>query len=81
MKQKTVPSPAAILVTPGQVKAYRLRRGWHQTTAALRWGVSERTVRRWETGESYPPPLVCEMILGRQPPPTLTVSLARRPRR
>jgi transcriptional regulator with XRE-family HTH domain len=82
MKKRKVVSAGAVLVTPWDIRGWRLRRGWYQSTVATRFGVSTRTVSRWESGASYPPPLVCETVakdLG-HPLPTIVMSLARAPR-
>lgn len=81
-RSKRVPVSGAVTLTPSQIKAWRVTSGYYQSTMALRFGVSTRTVSRWETGASYPPPPVCEAIargLG-MAVPFIRVSLAHTPR-
>lgn len=81
-RKPRVPVPGAITLTPDAIRQWRLSKGWHQSTAALRLGVSTRTIARWEAGDSYPHPGACEVMARglHQTVPTITVTLAQRPR-
>lgn len=44
------------------LRAWRLEQGLSQNQAALMFGVNLRSFRRWESGESFPPPSVMANI-------------------
>jgi DNA-binding transcriptional regulator YiaG len=46
-----------------QIVAHRKSEGLSQSQAAEDWGVSVRTLQKWEIGESCPSPFIAKCIL------------------
>ncbi|HLZ56884.1 MAG TPA: NB-ARC domain-containing protein [Ktedonosporobacter sp.] len=47
-----------------KLRQERLRRGWSQEDVAVRVGVEEKTVSRWEQGKNYPRPYYLQKIFA-----------------
>ena len=46
------------IMTKEEFKALRMQLGFNQTDLAREWGVTDRSVRRWEAGDAPISPIV-----------------------
>lgn len=53
---------ADFLVAPAQLREWRVAAKLRQVDAAIFFGVSERTWRRWERGDTAPAPAVARAL-------------------